>query len=77
MKSTLPTGEMVRGARNFDGPSNVVMTEFEPMSDQKICGVGINFIEDTNRALYVKSLAPGEAAENSGQIQVCNSDILW
>ena len=39
-------------------------------ADSKLCGVGINFIEDRNRALHVKSLVKGGPADLSGQIQV-------
>mmetsp|Transcript_33876 Transcript_33876/g.89672 ORF Transcript_33876/g.89672 Transcript_33876/m.89672 type:complete len:136 (+) Transcript_33876:17-424(+) len=44
-------------------------------ADQRMCGVGINFIEDRNRALYVKSLAKGGPAENCGLIQT--GDVLY
>jgi hypothetical protein len=37
---------------------------------EKLCGVGITFVEDSNGALYVKSLVNGGSAALSGQIQV-------
>ncbi len=37
---------------------------------EKLCGVGITFVEDSNGALYVKSLVRGGSAALSGQIQV-------
>jgi len=40
-------------------------------SAEKMCGVGITFVEDSNGALYVKSLVPGGSAAQSGQVQVC------
>ena len=41
---------------------------------EKMCGVGITFVEDVNGALYVKSLVPGGSAAESGQVQV--GDVL-
>mmetsp|Transcript_27235 Transcript_27235/g.55599 ORF Transcript_27235/g.55599 Transcript_27235/m.55599 type:complete len:148 (+) Transcript_27235:163-606(+) len=42
---------------------------------EKLCGVGITFVEDSNGALYVKSLVPGGSAAQSGQVQV--GDVLF
>ena len=44
------------------------------LAGDKMCGVGITFIEDSNGALYVKSLVPGGSAAQSGQVQV--GDVL-
>ncbi len=40
------------------------------ISGEKLCGVGITFVEDGNGALFVKSLVAGGSAALSGQIQV-------
>ena len=37
---------------------------------EKLCGVGITFVEDSNGALYVKSLVPNGSAAQSQQILV-------
>ena len=44
------------------------------LAGDKMCGVGITFVEDSNGALYVKSLVPGGSAAQSGQVQV--GDVL-
>ena len=36
----------------------------------KMCGVGITFVEDNTGALFVKSLVPGGSAAQSEQVQV-------
>ena len=46
------------------------------MSGEKLCGVGITFVEDVNGALYVKSLVACGSAANSGQIQVPGSGSI-
>ena len=40
---------------------------------EKMCGVGITFVEDNNGALYVKSLVPGGSSARSGSVQVLHS----
>ena len=44
---------------------------------EKMCGVGITFVEDVNGALYVKSLVPGGSAAESGQVQVGCVTCSW
>lgn len=45
------------------------------LKGEKLCGVGITFVEDSNGALYVKSLVNGGSAALSGQIQI--GDVLF
>ena len=40
---------------------------------ERMCGVGITFVEDHNGALYVKSLVPGGSSARSGSVQVLQS----
>jgi hypothetical protein len=45
------------------------------ISGEKLCGVGITFVEDGNGALFVKSLVAGGSAALSGQIQVWHPTV--
>mmetsp|Transcript_6572 Transcript_6572/g.15006 ORF Transcript_6572/g.15006 Transcript_6572/m.15006 type:complete len:146 (-) Transcript_6572:122-559(-) len=45
------------------------------LDTDKLCGVGITFVEDTNGALYVKNLVPDGSAARSGLIHI--GDVLF